>query len=332
MKKLIPHLTLLLLVFAGTAHAQVDPHFSQYYAYPLWLNPALTGIVDGDARLTANYKDQWNAVGNGYRTAAASGDFRVSEKVALGFTVIDQGAGNAGYNYLGAYGSFAYQVKLSANGYQKLNLAFQAGVINRAFTPSNLQFDNQYNPLSGYDSSMPSYENFRSANATVFDGSAGIFYYNGNPAGNVNLFMGLSVAHLAPAKNPGDTTDGLSSRIPMRETLHGGLRIRATDGFDITPHAMFIKQAQNQLLAAGLNLEFKLQSDYSLILGGMYRVGDAAVANVGFHLSNMLIGMSYDYTTSTLNKAVNPQGTYEVSLSYIIKHHLANREQICPRL
>jgi len=332
MKKLILHITLLLLVFTGTAFGQIDPHFSQYYAYPLWLNPALTGVVDGDTRLTANYKDQWNAVGNGYRTAAVSGDFRTSEKVALGFTIIDQGAGTAGYNYLGGYGSFAYQIPVSANKYQKLNLGVQAGVINRAFNAANLQFDNQYNPQSGYDGSMPSYENFRSANSTIFDASAGVFYYNGDPANNVNLFFGISAAHLAPVKNPGDTTDGLSSRVPMRETIHGGLRIRASEGFDITPHAMFIKQAQNQLLAAGLNLEFKLQSDYSLILGGMYRVGDAAVANVGFHLGNMLIGMSYDYTTSTLNKAVNPQGTYEVSLSYIIKHHLSNREQICPRL
>jgi type IX secretion system PorP/SprF family membrane protein len=326
MKKLILHVVLLLLVFIGTAHAQVDPHFSQYYAYPLWLNPALTGIVDGDVRLTGNYKDQWNAIGSGYRTAAFSGDFRASEKIALGFTVIDQGAGSAGYNYLGAYGSFAYQVALSANKYQKLSLALQVGAINRAFNANNLQFDNQYNPASGFDGSMPSYENFRSANSTVFDGSAGIFYYS------VNVFIGASAAHLTPVKNPGDTTDGLSSRVPMRETLHGGLRIRASDGFDITPHAIFIKQSQNQLLAAGLNLEFKLQSDYSLILGGMYRLNDAAVANVGFHLGNMLIGMSYDYTTSSLNKAVNPQGTYEVSLSYIIKHHLSNREQICPRL
>ncbi len=39
---------LLLLTGAGNAmQAQVDPHFTQYYVYPSWLNPALTGSFDG---------------------------------------------------------------------------------------------------------------------------------------------------------------------------------------------------------------------------------------------------------------------------------------------
>ncbi len=320
-----------MLVCVSRVNAQIDPHFSQYYAYPLWLNPALTGIVDGDFRLTGNFKDQWTGVGKGYRTAAVSGDFRTTDKLALGFNAINQAAGTAGYNYFAAYGSFGYQIALSSSGYHRLNFGLQAGVINRSFSANQLQFDNQYNPGVGYDPTMPSFETFSSTSATVFDASAGVFYYDGTPSNTVNVFAGASAAHLAPAKDP-FATDGLNSRIPVRLTAHAGLRIRAADFLDVTPHAVYIRQSRNQIRAAGMNLEFKLQQEYSLILGGMYRLNDAAVGNAGFHLRNFLIGVSYDYSTSPLKTIVNQQGVYELSVSYIFKHRLSSREPVCPRL
>ena len=38
-----------LFFYAGRQNlfAQADPHFSQFYAYPFWLNPGLTGVMDG---------------------------------------------------------------------------------------------------------------------------------------------------------------------------------------------------------------------------------------------------------------------------------------------
>ena len=38
----------VLLAAAHTATAQTDPHFTQNYTYPMYLNPALTGGSDGD--------------------------------------------------------------------------------------------------------------------------------------------------------------------------------------------------------------------------------------------------------------------------------------------
>lgn len=331
MKKLRLFIGVLLLIWCGIAKAQIDPHFSQYYAYPMWLNPALTGVMDGDARLTANFKDQWSAVDNGYKTAGVSGDIRTSDKVALGFNMIDQTAGGAGYNYLAAYGSFAYQIPVSDNQYQKLNFGVQAGFINRSFDQNKLQFDNQYNSSTGgYDASMSSMENFTTTSAMVFDASAGVFYYDGNPDNDVNFFGGVSAAHLMPAKDPA-TSNGLNGDLPFRYTIHGGLRIRASELVDITTHAVYIGQEKNQVCAAGMNFELRFKADHSLILGGMYRLNDAAVANLGFHMGNTIIGMSYDYTTSPLKPAVQ-QGTYELSISYLFKHHLSNRDQVCPRL
>ena len=46
------------MMLTTTALAQ-DPHFTQYFTSPLTLNPALTGLVQGDLRFAANYRQQW---------------------------------------------------------------------------------------------------------------------------------------------------------------------------------------------------------------------------------------------------------------------------------
>jgi type IX secretion system PorP/SprF family membrane protein len=310
--------------------AQVDPHFSQYYAYPLWLNPALTGVFDGDTRVNINARDQWAGISNGFKTGGVSADFRSTDKLALGFNIINQAAGTAGYNYFAAYGSLGYGVSVSGDETKKLHFGVQAGLINRSFDPSKLQLDDQYNPITGFDFNMPSFENFATTSATVFDASAGVFYYDGDPSATANIFGGASVAHLTAPKDP-FATDGINSRLPVRVTIHGGLRIKANDFFDITPHAVYIRQQQNQIRAFGVYSELKVDDDDGLILGAMYRLNDAAVADVGYHIKSLVIGVSYDFNTSALSTATSGQGGFELSLSYVFKKRPTDPTVVCPR-
>ena len=37
-----------------------DVHFSHIHASPTIMNPAMTGLFDGDLRLILNYRSQWN--------------------------------------------------------------------------------------------------------------------------------------------------------------------------------------------------------------------------------------------------------------------------------
>src|SRR5271155_1875135 len=76
----IPRITLaLIVIFFGllrTANAQ-DPGFSQFFASPLTLNPALTGKFDGVVRVAGNYRNQWPAINNAFITSTASVDFPI---------------------------------------------------------------------------------------------------------------------------------------------------------------------------------------------------------------------------------------------------------------
>jgi len=323
---------LLLLVTAGIANAQIDPHFSQYYAYPLWLNPALTGVINGDGRVNANFKNQYANVGNAYSTSALSADFRPADKIGVGINVLDQAAGGAGYNYFSAYGTFSYSISVSNDGNQKLSFGINAGVINRSFDPSKLQLGNQFNPATGgFDGTIPSNETFLNTNATVFDAGAGVFYYDGNPQKSANFFGGFSVGHLSRGEDP-FATAGSNAKIPLRYTVNAGVRIKASDFFDIVPHAIYIRQQEAQEKAVGGYSEFKLNNGNGFIMGAMYRFQDAAIANIGYHVNSLIMGASYDFNTSMLNRATNTQGGIELSVSYVFKKHINEPEPICPRL
>src|SRR6185369_3953361 len=64
------------LLFSVMVKAQ-DPHFSQFFASPLTLNPAFTGKFDGSWRLAANHRDQWPSIPKAYVTTSASLDFAI---------------------------------------------------------------------------------------------------------------------------------------------------------------------------------------------------------------------------------------------------------------
>jgi len=71
--------TILVFVFLGfrVASSQ-DISFSQFYANPLYLNPAFSGSV-GIPRIALQYRDQWSGFGNAFTTYSAAFDMPVKK-------------------------------------------------------------------------------------------------------------------------------------------------------------------------------------------------------------------------------------------------------------
>ena len=69
------------LIIAGVLFFNVvaaqDPSFSQFFASPLTLNPALTGKFNGDLRAAGNYRNQWPDVNRAYITSTVSVDLPI---------------------------------------------------------------------------------------------------------------------------------------------------------------------------------------------------------------------------------------------------------------
>src|SRR4026209_744947 len=70
-------LTLLLIAGLASGSFAQDPNFSQFFASPLTLNPALTGKFDGLFRVAGNYRNQWPEINNAYITKTVSADFHL---------------------------------------------------------------------------------------------------------------------------------------------------------------------------------------------------------------------------------------------------------------
>ncbi len=160
----------LFMAIADHSGAQTEPHFTQNYTHPLYINPAMTGGSDGDYRVSAIYRTQWGSVGKPYRTTGLSFDTRTNKNIALGVNLMNQSAGDGGFNYFNAYASVAYTgVKFGNDDNHRLVLAMQAGVINRHVDQSKFKWGEQWNPITGYNSGNAVSESFASTSATTLD-------------------------------------------------------------------------------------------------------------------------------------------------------------------
>lgn len=329
MRKPILFLITILFFFTGHLNAQVDPHFTQYYAYPLWLNPALTGVIEGDYRVAGIYRRQLPGLYSPMITQGITADLVLPHNFGIGITALNQGSMDAGYHYTNGYLSLSYRLQLSK--YEMLSSGFQIGLLNRRIDPGNFQFGNQFNPLLGYDPSLPSSEVFAHQSATSVDGGLGLMYFDGNPQKSMNPFIGISLYHPTQPNNYfiSDATDNI---IPMRFSVNAGIRLQMGKRAEIIPHAIFQQQGSVNEITAGLMCNLTIEDGKFLMLGSTYRLDDALSPGIGLHLNGLSIGFSYDINTSQLKTASSSNGGYELSISFTHPKKIPETRFICPRL
>ena len=323
---------ILMIIYGKEVGAQVDPHFSQYYVYPSWLNPALTGIFDGDYRVSGIYRNQWNSIAP-FSTPGASIEVTTNNNLNFGVSILNQTVKSGGYNYLTAYGSASYTgVKFGVAGNQRLVFGLQAGIINRRFDQSKFTTGNQWNPITGYNPSVAA-ESIPITKSMSFDAGAGVLYFDAKPGKKTNFYAGFSASHIT---QPDDkfTSVTTKQKIPMRFTGHAGIRISVSDMLSITPNILYLKQGTASEKMAGAYAQLKANANTDVLFGANYRFEDAISPYIGFNHKNMTLGVSYDINTSDLGRLVNGASSFEISLSFIGRKTIKTPEEhfICPRL
>lgn len=298
-----------------TAMAQVDAHFSQYYAHPLSLNPAMTGAFRGSIRATAIYRSQWGSITNPFATSGISVDVVTDKNLNIGASVLHQTAGDAGYRYINASFSLAYSgVRFGADGNQQLIVAMQAGFLSRRFDASKFQFGDQWNPVTGFDPFTPSADFLNKTSGSSFDAGAGIAWLDRTEDKNVNPFAGFSVTHLTKPQDP--FIAGSRAFLPMRFAFHGGAQIVVSDNATVTPNVLYMRQgtADEKMIGAAASLAVNEATD--LLFGVNYRLQDAIAPFAGVRYENFTLGVSYDNNLSNLGKIAGSTNSFEISLSF----------------
>lgn len=316
MKKQLFIATIFLLSVVN-GRAQADPHFSQFYAYPLWLNPGMTGVMDGSIRITGLYRSQWSDVMVPFNTAGLSLDVSTEKNINFGASFMNQSAGDAGYRYLNAYGSIAYSgVKFGQDNNQHITIGIQAGLLNRRFDPSKFQYGDQWNPVTGFDPSTPSADRISYTSVAVLDLGAGISYYDATPEKKVSLFAGAAAFHLTRPQDPFYST-GTRQYLPVRYTFHAGARINVNEVLSVTPNLLYLRQGNADEKMVGLFAQLRANDFTDVLFGANYRVNDAFAPYVGVAFHNFVLGASYDVNISDLGKAVTGTNSMEMSFTYI---------------
>ena len=212
----------IAILFTLSAKAQ-DPHFSQFFASPLTLNPAFTGKFDGKWRLAANHRDQWPSIPKAYVTTSASVDFPIlASKIPTGDVF---GIGISGLSDASAdnalklnYGSLSlsYHRALDEDGYNTIGAGFQGTYSSMTIDPSKLTFEDQ---LTQNGFTNPTNDILTNGNnQSYFDVNAGLLY-SGSTNGENNYYLGVSMYHInRPKVSFKDKNWYLSGRV----TIHGG--------------------------------------------------------------------------------------------------------------
>jgi type IX secretion system PorP/SprF family membrane protein len=344
MKKNILLIGLIIVCKTMPLLAQ-DPAFSQFFASPLTLNPALTGKFNGDLRVAGNYRNQWPSINNAFITSTVSIDGGILKKSlpetdtwGLGLMAMTDKTANGilSSNYVSL--STAYHKSLDEDGYHQLGIGFQGTYANKRLDGTKLNFEDQLDNQGGW--TLPSNEAVagHQVNLNYFDMNVGLLY-NGTTTGANNFYFGTSVYHLT---RPTESFTGNASY-----TLHPRVTVHAGGSFPLSSDnnlnyihfsALYSKQASATDFVAGgawsVNVNNSETDPVNLYVGSWARFSnltDAIIPYVGLDFGSFTLGMSYDVNISSLKSASEGMGGVEISLIYIKKSSDGKKGIPCPK-
>lgn len=286
-----------------------DPHLSQSEIYADYSNVSRTGMMDADYKLSGVYRTQWNAIPGGFKTYGISFEQKL-KAFSYGLDIISNNAGEASLyqNNLRIKGS--YNMVLSDQSSLRAGAAI--GVIQQRFNPEVFQFDNQYEPGSGFNSSLGSQETFDNTNHTLPDFSAGIMYLI--KIGQLDNELGASMMHLnQPAAS---FYEGGTESYPIRTFLHLKSKFQVNEKFTLFGTAIYAKQLSAKKVIIGAGLDYKLDQDKIWNLSLSSRTKDAIIIATGLKMKSFDLGLSYDMHRSKLSNFTNGNGGIELSAAF----------------
>ncbi len=315
MRRLLPISVLMLLTTMVWAQ---DFQFSQYYQAPLYLNPGFTGITQ-QQRVAFNHRVQWPNLPQAFATYAASYDIFVDElRSGFGLQFTNDRMGSAGWQNTNVNVLYSFKVKLTEKLVFSPGLVFGYGT--SGIDRSKLQFGDGFDP-----------EEQKLGRQSYFDVGTGFLLYSRS------IWLGASFHHL---NKPNISMMGTEDRLPVRTTIHGGMRLNLTPGglqargarvSYLTPS--FIYRIQGPTFSQfdiGLNYHidpvsvgiwYRGKPFEKNIANGVQQ--DALILTLGMYFKQFTFGYSYDFTVSGLGTASG--GAHEISIIYEFSSRPASR-------
>ncbi len=314
-----------LMLLSQTPVTAQDPQFSQFYAAPLYLNPAFAGSTN-QARVGMNYRNQWPAIDANFNTISAYGDVYLEDyNSGIGALVTRDREGVLGLQSISLTLQYAYNLEITKG--LSFRPGFQASIYNRSVNFTKLTFGDQFDPNTGLVVN-PTNETVGSGQSIFFPdiGAGGLFYTQ-------NAWLGFAASHLT---KPNQSLIGENSQLPMKLSGHAGYKFFLKPGAigtgvyarkqerSLAPTVQYRHQGKFDMMDVGLyatlepiiigtwyrGIPFKtvngnLNNESIVFLVGFTKKGEKDIFNIGY---------SYDYPISKLGPSSG--GAHEISLVY----------------
>lgn len=322
-----------------------DIHLSHIHASPTLLNPAMTGLFNGDVRFIANYRSQWETFTNGYRTMVGSADMKILrfgmyDFFGGGITVYSDKAGDLDFTTNSASLSFSFLKSLDHRDDHYIAFGIKNTLVtNRVDYTNVVAFQSTAN-LGERLGDETSY----------WDMTAGLSWFYGFDRYNF-MYFGVSYFHL---NNP-DVSFFKDNLVPGAEApslyrklvLYGGADFDVNWALRLKPSFIFLDQGPHQEVTIGSFLKFnydrlsKSKKKHGVYFGMWLRWYlerdlkgvDAFVTAIRFDIDRTFISFSFDTNISKLFVASNGVGGPELSVIHTLdlkKSKRRNSKIKCP--
>ena len=330
-----------LLLIGLTLEVQgQDPQFSQFYASPVNLNPALTGGFAAKYRVSALYRDQWRGpLEQSIGVFGAALDLRFDLKsralegdaAAAGLHFLSDQVGplDLSTNTIALAGAFHKSLDLENSKY--LSAGIQLATTQRNILYENLFFQDQFDGVDQFNGATA--EDLPENNFSFGDFAIGLNYAS-TPTNGTAIYVGGTVHHIIEPevsfyRNDDDEQQQIlsSSKLFRRYGFHGGITTDLNDNVKISPRLYFVNQGPHRSLSIGNNfiIEPSRTDAFKLHLGTWLQLAqdfddsvtpDAIGFLAGLGIGDLLVGLSYDINLRDIINYRTGQGAFEFSISY----------------
>lgn len=287
-----------------------DPELTQFYAAPLYTNPAMTGTgqCNGGGRATINYRNQWPSLPGTFVTTVFGWDQHFDKLGGgVGILAVRDQAGEGLLTSTSISALYSYQLRVTKKLTMRFGLEAQYG--QRSIDWQKLRFEDQIDPKQGFVN--PTNEPFQADQISFANFAAGFLAYT------EKFYGGFAVHNLI---EPNQSFYGNPEAIvPRRYTGHAGVVVpldrRRNPKATFSPNVLFMIQNQFTQLNGGFYI-----NRGPLVTGlwyrqtfGEYTNSDALMVLVGFRKDKFKFGYSYDLTVDSKRSAA--PGSHEISAS-----------------
>lgn len=315
----LPITTLIVVLLSRLTSVGQDVHFSQFYLHPITLNPATTGVFEGDLRFAAAYRSQWASVPVSYGSFAGAADWKALRRntnlLSVGLAVQHDQAGDAGLTWTQVGATAAVTQALGEA--QAIGVGFGFGFAQRAFDLGNLTFKNQWTG-DIFDPSRATKETLRNSTGLAPTLSAGLNWHYGPSDSRSRLDIGAGANHLNRPKFSFDADS--PNRLPLRITANASGALQAAERFDVVAFGAVQHMADAREILLGGGARCILSSGpgnaTAVQLSLATRVGDAFIPALQVERNAWTLGLSYDINTSPFQVATARRGGFEVAVVY----------------